>query len=79
MSRTPMAFLVACLACSSKTQTRSDLPVKRIDVRVVCPTRDEAAMRAYDGAMDAERERNLARAEALYREAVQHDRFPAKN
>ena len=74
MNRTQrIAFLVACLACASKTQTRGDVPVKTIHVRVVCPTRDEAAMRAYDRANDAERERDVARAEALYREALQRD------
>jgi tetratricopeptide (TPR) repeat protein len=75
MNRTHLMlwFLVAGLACASKPPTRVEESPKTIPVGLVCPTRDPAAMRAYDAAIDAERERDVARAEALYREAVQQD------
>lgn len=75
MSRArPIPFLLlAVLACSPKQLNRSDGQSKTVDIPVSCPTRDEAAMRAYDGARDAERQRDVRRAEALYREAVHRD------
>src|SRR5712671_2763667 len=74
MNRTKLIpFVLTAFACSSKQLTRNEVPATTIRVAVVCPTRDEGAMRAYDGALDAERDRDVRRAEALYREAVQRD------
>jgi tetratricopeptide (TPR) repeat protein len=68
-----VVFLVAGLACASTPATRGEGEPKTILTRVLCPTRDPAARRAFDAAYDAEKERAVARAEALYKEAVQRD------
>jgi len=68
-----VAFLLAGVGCPSNPPPRGDQPKTILSARLVCPTRDPAAMRAYDAAIDAERVRDVARAEALYKEAVQRD------
>jgi tetratricopeptide (TPR) repeat protein len=66
-----MPILVIVLACSS-TQ-HADVRSTTVRYGLVCPTRNEAAMRAFNRAQDAERERDIGRAETLYRQAVQSD------
>jgi len=68
-----MPLLLGAMACAPKESMRRDAPATMIYVKVLCPSADEAARRAYEGATDAERNGNVQRAEALYREAVQRD------
>jgi Flp pilus assembly protein TadD len=72
--RTGLAWLlVAGLGCASTSPLPATEPSKTVLTGVICPTRDPAAMRAYDAGNDAVKQRDIARAEALYREAVQRD------
>jgi len=64
--------LLCSAACVPQPERRAETPIN-YTAKIVCPTADESAKRAFNEATETEQKGDRVRAEALYREALQHD------